>query len=165
VSELAYLVIREGGKWNDVFRLVPGQAVTIGRAPTNQIVIRDERCSRNHVEVFYSAGQWTLRDLDSRNGTIVGNQRIKGDWLLHPGDNIRIGGSQLVFVYRLAEAFSDSSAVVRPAEVEKPPAAALPGGDDSHVLGACGPATIMHRRGQTRLLEPREEEEEEPGAS
>ena len=35
---LAYLVIREGSKWTDVFRLVPGQAVTIGRAPTNQIV-------------------------------------------------------------------------------------------------------------------------------
>ncbi len=85
VSELAYLVIREGAKWSDVFRLVPGQAVTIGRAPTNQIVIKDERCSRNHVEVFLSAGQWTLRDLDSRNGTMVGNQRIKGDWLLHAG--------------------------------------------------------------------------------
>ena len=32
VSQLAYLVIREGSKWSDVFRLVPGQAVTIGRA-------------------------------------------------------------------------------------------------------------------------------------
>ncbi len=71
---LAYLVIREGSKWSDVFRLVPGQSVTIGRAPTNQIVIKDERCSRNHAEVFLSDGQWTLRDLDSRNGTIVGEQ-------------------------------------------------------------------------------------------
>jgi len=72
VSQLAYLVIREGSKWSDVFRLVPGQSVTIGRAPTNQIVLKDERCSRNHVEVFMSSGQWTLRDLDSRNGTLVG---------------------------------------------------------------------------------------------
>ncbi|MGD0900732.1 MAG: sigma 54-interacting transcriptional regulator [Thermoguttaceae bacterium] len=164
MSELAYLVIREGGKWNDVFRLVPGQAVAIGRAPTNQIVIRDERCSRNHVEVFFSGGQWTLRDLDSRNGTMIGSQRVKGDWLLHPGDIIRIGRSQLVFVHRLAEAFADSSAIVRPGEGEKPGATALPGGDDSHVLGACGPATIMHRQGQARLLEP-SEEQEEAGAS
>ena len=49
---LAYLVIREGSKWSDVFRLVPGQTVTIGRAPTNQIVLKDERCSRCHAEVF-----------------------------------------------------------------------------------------------------------------
>ena len=59
-----------------MFRLVPGQSVTIGRAPTNQIVIKDERCSRNHAEVFMSGGQWTLRDLDSRNGTMVGDQLV-----------------------------------------------------------------------------------------
>jgi Nif-specific regulatory protein len=160
VSELAYLVIREGGKWSDVFRLVPGQAVTIGRAPTNRIVIRDERCSRNHVEVFFSAGQWILRDLDSRNGTMVSEQRVKGDWSLQPGDIIRIGRSQLIFVHRLAEAFSDSAAGLRPVDGKGPEPTASPGDDDSHVLGACGPATIMHRRGQTRFLEPREAEEE-----
>ena len=60
MSQLAYLVIREGAKWSDVFRLVPGQSVTVGRAPTNQIVVKDERCSRNHVEVFLSGGQWTF---------------------------------------------------------------------------------------------------------
>ena len=48
----AYLVIREGTKWTDVFRLVPGRTVTIGRAATNQIVIKDERCSRFHAEIF-----------------------------------------------------------------------------------------------------------------
>ncbi len=42
MSELAYLVIREGSKWSDVFRLVPGQSVTVGRAPTNQIVIKEK---------------------------------------------------------------------------------------------------------------------------
>src|SRR5687768_16497943 len=62
IGMLAYLVIREGSKWTDVFRLVPGQSVTIGRAPTNQIVLKDDRCSRCHAEVFLSEGQWTLRD-------------------------------------------------------------------------------------------------------
>ena len=54
-SMTAYLVIREGSKWTDVFRLVDGESVTVGRAPTNEIVIKDERCSRNHAEVFQSA--------------------------------------------------------------------------------------------------------------
>ena len=85
MSQSAYLVIREGSKWSDVFRLVPGQSVTIGRAPTNQIVLKDERCSRNHAEVFMSGGQWTLRDLESRNGTIVGDQMVRGDLAAEPG--------------------------------------------------------------------------------
>ena len=69
---LAYLVIREGSKWTDVYRLVPGQTVTIGRSATNQIVVKDERCSRNHAEIFMTGGAWTVRDLDSRNGTMIG---------------------------------------------------------------------------------------------
>jgi Nif-specific regulatory protein len=112
VSELAYLVIREGSKWTDVFRLAPGQAITIGRAPTNQIIIKDERCSRNHAEVFLSGSDWTLRDLESRNGTVVGDELLRGDRVLQPGDIVRIGRSQLVFVHNLTDAFSDASLYV-----------------------------------------------------
>ena len=153
MSQLAYLVIREGAKWSDVFRLIPGQAVTVGRAPTNQIVLKDERCSRNHLEVFVSGGQWMLRDLDSRNGTLVGTQRVMGDWALQPGDIIRIGRSQLVFVHRLAEAFADSTSVMRPLP-DKEGTVAVAEEEDANVLA--GPTTITHRRGQTRFLEPGE---------
>jgi len=155
VSQLAYLVIREGAKWSDVFRLVPGQVVTIGRAPTNQIVLKDERCSRSHAEIFLSGGQWTLRDLDSRNGTLVGEQRVRGDWGLHPGDAVRIGHSQLVFVHRLADAFSDSSTISR--RVINATRTPEPNDDDSSVLAPYEPATITHRRGQTKFLEPGED--------
>ena len=165
MPELAYLVIREGTKWSDVFRLIPGQSVTIGRTPTNQITIKDERCSRNHAEVFSSEGNWVLRDLDSRNGTLVGDQLIKSDWVLRPGDVIRIGRSQLVFVHRLSDAFSDTSTSIRrpPIEGKSPQPSessglSAPADDDSSVLAACDPATITHRRGQTRLLELGDEE-------
>ena len=159
MSELAYLVIREGSKWTDVFRLTPGQSVTIGRAPTNQIVIKDERCSRNHAELFLTDDQWTLRDLESRNGTVVGSELLKGDRILQPGDVIRIGRCQLVFVHSLSQAFSDSSSLVRRAEREaaEDQVTAEPA-EDSSVLAAYEPTTIMHRRGQTRLLESAEEE-------
>ena len=56
MATLAYLVIREGSNWTDVFRLVPGQTVTIGRAPTNQVILKDDRCSRQHAEFFHSQG-------------------------------------------------------------------------------------------------------------
>ncbi|HJS06680.1 MAG TPA: FHA domain-containing protein, partial [Pirellulales bacterium] len=106
---LAYLVIREGTKWTDVFRLVPGQSVTIGRAPTNQIILKDDRCSRTHAEVFMSQGKWIIRDLDSRNGTVIAGELVRGDRVLDPGDIVRIGQSQFAFVHDLAKAFPDSS--------------------------------------------------------
>ncbi|NQT37075.1 MAG: sigma 54-interacting transcriptional regulator [Planctomycetes bacterium] len=158
ISQLAYLVIREGTKWTDVFRLVPGQAVTIGRAPTNRIVIKDERCSRNHAEIFLSEEQWTLRDLESRNGTVVGSQAVTEDWVLRPGDSIRIGRSQLVFVHQLSEAFPEGSGIVsRSSDTEESPGTSSD--DDSSVLTAYQPTTITHRRGQTKYLAPHDEEE------
>jgi len=157
VSELAYLVIREGGKWSDVFRLVSGQAATIGRAPSSHIVLKDDRCSRNHVEVFFTGGQWVLRDLDSRNGTMIGNQRITSDHILRPGDIIRIGRSQLIFVHTLADAFSDSSSIVRSGTIRD--SVATVAEEAESVLDEFSPATITHRKGQTRFLEPGEVEE------
>ena len=158
---LAYLVIREGSKWTDVFRLIPGQAITVGRAPTNQIVIKDERCSRCHAEVFLSQGNWTLRNLESRNGTLIGSEVIRGDHLLQPGDVIRIGHSQLVFVHDLSKAFPDSSHLLRPGAIADETVAKmiLPGDfdTDADVLAESEPATITHRRGQTKFLEPNEE--------
>lgn len=154
---LAYLVIREGSKWTDVFRLIPGQAVTIGRAPTNQVVLKDERCSRYHAEVFSTDNEWVLRDLESRNGTAVGDRLIEGDHVLTPGEVIRVGRSYLKFVFDLRTAFPDSG---------HDDAAAVAGGNgsatdapssDSGVLTEFEASTITHRREQTRYLSPRPE--------
>jgi transcriptional regulator with GAF, ATPase, and Fis domain len=161
---LAYLVIREGTKWSDVFRLVPGRTVTVGRAGTNQIVIKDERTSRNHAEIFVTRGAWTLRDLDSRNGTFVGERQIRGDYPLQPGDVIRIGGCFLAFVQDLTQAFPDPI-------TGAPGVAQLPLGDETVTSGLVADTgeiedssdvldethdltTITHRRNQTRFLVP-----------
>jgi Nif-specific regulatory protein len=168
VAQLAYLVIRDGLKWTDVFRLVPGEAVTIGRAATNQIVVKDDRCSRNHAEIFSSSGQWILRDLESRNGTVVGDQRISNDWTLHPGDVVRVGRSQLVFVHHLTEAFSDPPTVSRQGAQagQNDPESVLDAiSHDSSIVSPYQPTTITHRRGQTKLLEAAEAEDQDSGIS
>ncbi len=148
---LAYLVIRDDAKWSDFYRLVPGQTVTLGRAPTNQIVIKDERCSRQHAEVFLADGQWMLRDLDSRNGTAVGNQLTRGDYTLKPGDVIRIGRSRIIFVHDLKSVATEGAGVLDSGgeTALEPPAT-----EDSNVLTEADGGTITHRRGQTRLLGP-----------
>jgi Nif-specific regulatory protein len=152
---LAYLVIREGSKWTDVFRLVPGRTVTIGRAPTNQIVIKDERCSRHHAELFCNKDRWVLRDLESRNGTLVGLERVEGDRILAPGEVIRIAHAQLAFVHDLSEAFPENRVAIA-AEDET----AGQREDDSSVLASSELTMITHRRGQTRFLAPESVDEE-----
>jgi len=100
---IAYLVLREGDKWSDVHRLTAGQVMSIGRAPTNRIVLRDDIASRHHCEVFQSNLVWTLRDLGSRNGTLINGRPVVGDVGLEPGNVIQIGTSFLAFTFDVSE--------------------------------------------------------------
>lgn len=93
----AFLVVKTGPLEDREFKLIPGQITTIGRAPTNRIAVPDEVCSRNHCEVFVSGGRWTVRDLDSRNGTRVQGEFITSDHLLVPGQLIQLGSTVLWF--------------------------------------------------------------------
>ena len=158
MQELAYLVIREGSKWTDVFRLVPGRTVTIGRAATNQIVIKDERCSRNHAEVFLTQGTWTLRDLDSRNGTIVGTETVRGDYELTPRDIVRIAHCQMAFVHDLDMAFAEHDLPKLERSGDDTVAAPYVSLSDSAIVDEEELATITHRRVKTRFLTPVEDE-------
>ena len=106
-SAASYLVVRDGNQWRDVFRLMPGQVTTVGRSSTNRVVVRDEVCSRNHCEVFQSGDRWLLRDLSSRNGTLVNGVTVEGDWPLEEGQIIQSGNCDLGFTSDLLHAFPE----------------------------------------------------------
>jgi len=91
-----YLVVREGPRWRDIFRLVPDSIVTVGRDASNRVVLRDERCSRRHCTLYEGPSAWMIRDLDSRNGTLVNGIRIGEACPLEEGALIRIGASELL---------------------------------------------------------------------
>lgn len=99
----AYLVVREDGGFGEVFPLAAGQRYSIGRVPSNQIVLRDELCSREHAEVFPANGRWRVRDNKSRNGTRVNGERLDSEWELSPGDEIQLGRSRLYFVKDMSQ--------------------------------------------------------------
>ena len=165
-SAIAYLVIRDGKKWSDVFRLIPGRTVTIGRSPTNQIVIKEEQASRKHAEIFMTDGIWTVRDLDSRNGTAVGEDRVTGDRALTPGDVIWIANTQMAFVNDLSSAYDkkifsrieiggnggDTITGLEVADDEEQPTML-----DMQIH----PTTITHRRQKTKFLQDDEDNEAE----
>ncbi len=151
----AYLIIREGSKWADVVRLVPGESATLGRAPTNTIVVKDERCSRNHAEVFHTQGEWKLRDLESRNGTLVSGSQLAADHTLEPGDIIQIGNSHLAFVHDLAQAFPDTGSLLRSSKAVGSDAngESEETEDAESIFDSFEPTTITHRKGQSRFLD------------
>ncbi len=91
-----HLLVRDPVAGQSVVRLVPGERVTIGRAPTNQVVVHDDRASRVHAEIHETAGGWAVRDLESRNGTLVEDEPFVGDRLLAPGDRVGIGRVEIV---------------------------------------------------------------------
>jgi Nif-specific regulatory protein len=144
---IAYLVVREGSKWRDVYRLTPGQVMTIGRAPTNRIVIHDEVCSRYHCEVFQNGSTWKIRDLQSRNGTLIGGEPVEGEVELKPGQVIEIGPCELAFTYDLSQAFPRSGAEFRP-DAEGGPQTL----DVLDLAPAAAEPTILHREAENPFV-------------
>jgi DNA-binding NarL/FixJ family response regulator len=72
--------------------------VTVGKGPENDLVIAsDATVSRLHAVVERIGAGWCLRDLGSRNGTYVNGERIFSERVLHPGDEIRLGSTRLVY--------------------------------------------------------------------
>ena len=49
---------------------------TIGRSPASDVLLGDHMVSRCHARVDRTEFDWVLRDLESRNGTFVNQQRI-----------------------------------------------------------------------------------------
>ncbi len=72
--------------------------MSIGRAPANNdIVLDDERVSRQHAQLQVQGTTVTIADTGSRNGTFVNGQPVTGWQSLNPGDVVSIGGLQLTY--------------------------------------------------------------------
>lgn len=72
-------------------------ANTIGRGADTAIRIDSPGLSRRHARIVVSAGQGTLEDLGSKNGTYVNGRRIDTRSPLADGDEIRFGAVQATF--------------------------------------------------------------------
>ena len=73
---------------------------SLGRHPDQDIQVMDPLVSKEHLIVEQLAGEWYLRDLDSRNGTWVNGERVKGRVRIQNNDRIKVGTTHLVFINR-----------------------------------------------------------------
>lgn len=95
-TESIRLVVSSG---NLVLRTVAlvKERITIGRRPFNDIALDHMTVSGEHAAIFRVGERRMIRDLHSRNGTIV-NRQLVTEQLLNDGDLIEVGMYQLKFV-------------------------------------------------------------------
>ena len=70
--------------------------IVLGRG-SSDIVLSDPAVSRRHAELCFDNGRWTVRDLDSSNGTFVNEQKVAEQLELRHNDQIRCGATVLLF--------------------------------------------------------------------
>ncbi|MBT2303384.1 FHA domain-containing protein [Variovorax paradoxus] len=71
---------------------------TVGRATTNDIVIKHERVSRLHAVLILDGPFVTIKDLASSNGVYVNDVKVEETQHLVDGDSISIGGCRMRFL-------------------------------------------------------------------
>ena len=95
----AFLEYRDGHDTLRIVMLGPEQErLSIGRLAACEVALPwDSEVSRAHALLEQVGGAWTLEDRGSSNGTLVNTTRINGPYVLHDGDVVRIGQTQLIF--------------------------------------------------------------------
>jgi pSer/pThr/pTyr-binding forkhead associated (FHA) protein len=79
-----------------VFRLLPGEPKTIGRATGADFIVDAALVSRVHCRLtVLPGGELEIKDLDSTNGTFVNGQRVKRS-SLKEGDRLGVGRVELL---------------------------------------------------------------------
>jgi hypothetical protein len=63
---------------------------TLGRGPTNDLDLADDRVSRFHAVLWAEEGAWRVRDLDSANGTFIDGVLVKGSATLPQSCELRL---------------------------------------------------------------------------
>jgi len=91
----------------EVFDL-PGPTITIGRSADNDIVLCDDKVSRQHCRLVKENGSLLLEDLASSNGSYVNGRAVQRTRVFD-GDKIRLGNH--IFTVSITSDSADSDSV------------------------------------------------------
>jgi pSer/pThr/pTyr-binding forkhead associated (FHA) protein/uncharacterized RDD family membrane protein YckC len=115
---------------------VGDKVLSIGRDPSNDLVLSDSMVSRRHAVLERRQDQYLIRDNNSSNGTMVNGDKVAGDQELRDGDLIAIGSARLLF--QTEPGLAATAATPIP-EVPKPVSAPAEGGtDEASKCPSCG---------------------------
>jgi FHA domain len=85
-----------GGLSEGTTRILESPETQLGRAQDNDVILDDQKVSRHHAVIRQEAGRFVIADLESTNGTFVGERRTQ-ERILTDGDVIRLGDTTLLF--------------------------------------------------------------------
>src|SRR3990167_10636825 len=97
------LAFMSGARDGEVVQLATSgapQSVSIGRtAPCELVISDDPDMSRRHARIFWGGSSWMLEDLDSSNGTFIGEfqaaSRLSEPTAIKDGHIFRVGLTRL----------------------------------------------------------------------
>jgi len=87
------VLIKKNGP-NKIFPL-SSDVTVIGRRRDCTLRIPVVTVSKKHCRLYYEDGQMRIRDLGSKNGTLLNGKRVE-ETVIEPGDNIKIGPLKFV---------------------------------------------------------------------
>jgi len=96
-----FLQVQSGPSAGERFPLTKERTV-IGRHPSCDMMIAESAVSRQHAAVILDAsgadGTVIVEDLGSRNGTLLNGRAIAAPQRVHVGDELSVGGQQLILM-------------------------------------------------------------------
>jgi adenylate cyclase len=113
--------------------VLSGDKLTFGRRSKNDIVIKEERVSKEHASIHREDGDWYIRDWCSANGTFVNGERV-AEKKLQDGDVVRLGSIEVQFHSGGVPSGASGISIV-------------PSGDDAHLEKVlCEPGSFRPER-------------------
>lgn len=76
---------------------IASRVISIGRDPSNDLVLSDSMVSRRHAILEQRDDVFVLRDNGSANGTLVNGDKVESEYTLRDGDLVAIGSARLLF--------------------------------------------------------------------
>ena len=80
----------------DESEFILAENTSIGRSPSNDIVLKESKVSRQHAAINYIGGNYVLVDLKSSNGVFVNGKKVE-EAALRDGDEVSVGSFKFQF--------------------------------------------------------------------
>lgn len=86
------LIIRDNKGEMEQYEVMEQDAIVLGRGEDCDVVLDERQVSREHIRITHdrTAGRFFIEDLESKNGTWVNGQQLKGRRELMDGDEVQL---------------------------------------------------------------------------
>ena len=108
-SHLEYPALVVFGTAPMAFSLPPRGSILIGRSRACAIRLDAADISAEHCRVTVTSEGVSIIDLESKNGTWIGEEKLQSERILRPGELVRVGGGTVVTLVRDRKDYQDIS--------------------------------------------------------